>query len=184
MKRHFYLSDNLADVEALAKDLEGNNIQWPHIHILTRNEADLENRQLHSVDSLSRQDVVPSTLAGFFVGVLAALVPLLVAYFFGLQWGYLWIPVIFLSIILLGFCTWEGGLIGFQRPHREFQRFDKALARGKHVLIIDVPPEQQDTVQHIVAGHPKVRPAGTSGTAPGWFIGMQKGWHKFIHWAP
>src|SRR5690625_1423332 len=123
MKRHFYLSDNLADVEALAKDLEGNNIQWPHIHILTRDEADLENRQLHSVDWLSRHDVVPSTIVGFFVGVLAALVPLLVAYFFGLQWGYLWIPVIFLSFFLLCFCTWEGGMIGFNRYFLWFTRY-------------------------------------------------------------
>src|SRR5690625_6919322 len=155
MKRHFYLSDNLADVEALAKDLEGNNIQWHHLLILTRNEADLENRQLHSVDSLSRQDVVPSTLVGFFVGVLAALVPLLVAYFFGLQWGYLWIPVIFLSIILLGFCTWDGGLIGVQRPPREYQRFVNRLVRGRHVLLLDVTQAQVEALLYIMAGHPK-----------------------------
>lgn len=184
MKRHFYLSDNLTDLEALAKDLERNNIQWPHIHILSNNEAGVENRQLHGVESLLRQDVVPSTMVGFSVGVLLALVPLLAAYFFGLEWGFLWLPVVFLSIILLGFCTWEGGLIGFQRPHREFRRFDKALARGQHVLIIDVPPEQQNTVQDILAEHPEVQAAGDGGTAPRWLIGLQKGWHKFIRWAP
>ena len=184
MKRHFYLSDNLADLEGLAKDLERNDIEWPHIHILSNNEAGVENRQLHGVESLLRQDVVPSTLIGLSVGVLMALIPLLAAYFFGLEWGYLWVPVVFLSIILLGFCTWEGGLIGFQRPHREFRRFYKALARGKHVLIIDVPSEQQNTVHDVLAEHPEVRAAGGDGTAPKWFIGAQKGWHKFIRWAP
>lgn len=184
MKRYFYLSDNLTDLEALAKDLERNNIQWPNIHILSNDEADVENRQLRSVESLLRQDVVPSTMIGFAIGVLVALIPLLAAYLFGLEWGYLWLPVVFLSIILLGFCTWEGGLIGFQRPHREFQRFDKALAQGKHVLIIDVPPEQQHTVPDVLAEHPQVRSAGDGGTAPRWFIGVQKGWHRFIRWAP
>lgn len=184
MKRHFYLSDNLTDLEALARDLERNNIRWPHVHILSNYEADVENRQLPNVESLLRQDVVPSTMIGFLIGVFMAIVPLLLAYLFGLQWGFMWIPVIFLSVILLGFCTWEGGLIGFQRPHREFRRFNEALAQGKHVMIIDVPMEQQYILQGVLADHSGVEAAGGGRTGPRWFIGMQKGWHKFIRWAP
>ncbi|MDQ2078488.1 NAD/FAD-utilizing enzyme [Marinimicrobium sp. ABcell2] len=184
MKRHFYLSNDLDDLEVLERDLESQNIDWPQIHILSNNEAGVENHHLHGVESLLRQDVVHSTKIGFVVGVVVALIPLAAAYIIGLEQGYLWIPVIFLSIILLGFCTWEGGFIGIQRPHHDYRKFEKALASGKHVLIIDVHANQEETLKSVLAKHPRIHAAGDGDAAPGWLIGLQRRWYRFIRWAP
>lgn len=184
MKRHFYLSNDLDDLEVLERDLESQNIDWAQIHILSNNDAGVENHHLHQVESLLRKDVIRSTFIGLMVGVVAAIIPIVVALIIGLEESYLWVPVIFLSIILLGFCTWEGGFIGFQRPHHEYQKFEKALNSGKHVLIIDVAADQEETLKSVIAKHPRVHAAGLGEAAPGWIIGVQRQWYKFIRWAP
>ena len=75
-------------------------------------------------------------------------------------------PAIFLAIIVLGFCTWEGGLIGIQNPHMDFRRFEEDLEAGKHILFVDVDPGQEDTLRSVVANHPKLQDAGEGGSTP------------------
>jgi len=184
MRRHFYLSDDLDDLEILERDLESRGIERPQIHILSNNDAGLETHHLHQVESILRKDVVHSTKIGFLVGLIVASLPLLAAYFIGLPEGYFWIPVIFLSIILLGFCTWEGGLIGIHRPNHHYKKFEKAIRDGKHLLIVDVPPEQESLLEEIIVSHPKLKDAGLGEPTPDWVVGAQKQWGKFIRWAP
>lgn len=184
MKRHFYISNDLDDLENLEKDLESQEISRPQIHILSNSDAELEKHHLHQVESLLKKDVVYSTKIGFLVGVVAAALVLVTVYALNLVEGYLWVPIFFLAIILLGFCTWEGGLIGIQRPHHDYKKFQKLLEHGKHILIVDVRPEQEDLLQDIIRAHPKVKSAGLGENVTDWVVGVQKQWYKFIHWAP
>ncbi len=184
MRRHFYLSDDLDDLERLESDLEARGIARPQIHILSNNDAGLESHHLHQVESLLRKDVVHSGKIGFLVGLIAAAIPLIIAYIVGLSESYLWIPVIFLSVILLGFCTWEGGLIGIQRPNHQYLKFERAINSGRHLLIVDVSPDQENRLLKIIADHPNVEDMGLGESVPNWLIGAQKQWHKFVRWAP
>ncbi|WP_027329663.1 hypothetical protein [Marinimicrobium agarilyticum] len=184
MRRHFYLSDDLDELERLENDLESQGIERPQIHILSNNDAGLESHHLHQVESLLRKDVVRSGIIGFLVGLVAAAIPIVVAYLIGIGEGYLWIPVVFLSLILLGFCTWEGGLIGIQRPHHQYEQFEQALSSGRHLLIVDVKPSEERRVQEIIAKHPRCEHMGNGQSVPDWLVGMQKQWDKFIRWAP
>jgi hypothetical protein len=184
MKRHFYISNDLDDLERLERDLENRDISRPQIHILSNDDAELEKHHLNQVESLLKKDVIHSTLIGAVVGVAVAILVLGTTYILGLVEGYLWIPVIFLAIILLGFCTWEGGLIGIQEPHHEYRKFHKLLEHGKHVLIVDITPAQEETLQQVIRSHPRVKSAGLGGDIPDWVVGMQKQWYKFIRWAP
>lgn len=185
MKRHFYLSDDLDDLERLEDDLESRGIDRAQIHILSNNDAGLEEHHLHQVESLLRQDTIHSAKIGFLVGLVAAAIPLAVAYWIGLSESYLWVPVIFLSVILLGFCTWEGGLIGIQRPNYQYRQFQKALDSGKHVLIVDVKPKEQEALaERIIQDHPSVESAGLGPPVPDWLVGAQTLLSKFFRWAP
>ena len=184
MKRHFYISNDLDDLENLEQDLERQQISRPQIHILSNSDADLEKHHLHQVESLFKKDVVHSTKLGFLVGLVMAALILGVTYLFNLVEGYLWIPVFFLAVIALGFCTWEGGLIGIQEPHHEYKKFQKLLAHGKHVLIVDVKPEQEELLEKTIRTHPRVKSAGTGEDVSDLLVGVQKQWNKFIHWAP
>ncbi len=184
MKRHFYLSHNLEDMEAVEQKLESEGIDRAQIHILSNDAAGVDQHHLHQLESLLRGDVVRSTIIGLIIGICMAAIPILAAYFIGLSESFYWVPVLFLSVILVGFCTWEGGFIGFQQPHHDYKKFEHALQTGKHVLILDVDNNEEDKAEHILKQFRSVHAAGTGDASPGWIVGMRKQWSKFIRWAP
>ena len=121
------------------------------------------------------------------LGVIGATVILLVAWMTGIAETITWVPPIFLSIIILGFCTWEGGFIGIQKPHMDFERFQDTLRSGKHVLLVDVRASQEHILQRVTGEHPKLTPAGEGHAAPGWFVSARDLFNQMIKgtaWRP
>ena len=119
MKRHYYISNDLDDLEIVERDLESAGVSTPQIHVLSEDDSGVETHHLHEVEAVLKQDVVHGTEIGAVVGVIAAAAILLLFWLSGLTETYTWVPAIFLSVIVLGFCTWEGGFIGIQNPGGE-----------------------------------------------------------------
>ncbi|MCR8923942.1 NAD/FAD-utilizing enzyme [Dasania sp. GY-MA-18] len=185
MKRHFYITDNLDDLELVEQELESSGVETPQIHILSENDADVENHHLHEVEAVLKKDVVHSMEIGAVTGIVAAIIVLLVAYLAGwTESAAGWVPFIFLAVVVLGFCTWEGGLFGIQEPHYQFKRFQKALHEGKHVLFVDVAPNQENTLCQVVSRHPKLQIAGIGEATPSMVVEAQKKWRSFIKAMP
>jgi hypothetical protein len=184
MKRHYYISDDLDDLEVVENDLEAAGVHTPQIHVLSEDDAGVEQHHLHEVEAVLKKDVVKGTELGAVVGVVGAVAVLGIAYISGIAETYTWVPAIFLAVIVLGFCTWEGGLIGIQEPHTDFRRFQDELHAGKHILFVDVAPEQESTLQRVVSSHPKLKLAGEGSSTPGWVVGAQNKWANFIKVAP
>jgi hypothetical protein len=176
MLRHYFISNNLDDLEVLEEQLEAAGVSTPQIHVLSRNEAEVHKHpHLHEVESFMQKDIVYSTARGAVLGICASVLVLAVAHFAG--WTHTvagWMPFIFLSIVVLGFCTWEGGLHGIQKPNHNFVRFEKALKEGKHVFFVDLEPRQEAILANVLKSHPQVEPAGTGASAQHWFITLQK----------
>ena len=167
--RHYFISDNMDDLEVFEQQLEAAGVATPQIHVLTLDDAQAENHEhIHDVTSLMKTDLVHSWEIGALIGVVVAAVILVVAYFAGWTETVVgWMPFIFLSIVALGFCTWEGGLLGIQKPNHNFARFQSALNDGKHVFFMDLDAGQESVLEDLVAKHPQVEKAGTgSSTMP------------------
>lgn len=185
MKRHFYISDNLDDLEVVEEELERSGVATPQIHVLSQNEAEVEHHNLHQVEAVLKKDVVHSMELGAIVGVVAAVLVLAVAYLAGwTESAAGWIPFIFLAIVVLGFCTWEGGLFGIQEPHYQFKQFQEALKQGKHVFFVDVTAEQENDLSRVVSAHPTLESAGEGESTPEWVVEWQKNWHGFVKTMP
>lgn len=176
MKRHFFVSDDLDDLELFEEELEQAGIATPQIHVLTLDDAGAETHaHLHDVQSLMKKDVIHSGEYGLAVGVVAALMVLAVTYM--AEWYTSpagWIPFIFLAIVLLGFFTWEGGFIGIQTFNSNFKRFKDELEAGKHVFFVDLTSEQEETLERVVRSHPRARMAGTGRPTPHWIVSWQQ----------
>ena len=170
MKRHYYISDDLDDLELIEQQLEGAGVTTPEIRVLSEDDDGIRAHHLGEVEAVLRRDVVHGTKRGAVVGVLAAALVLFVAWITGITETTTWVPPIFLSVIILGFCIWEGGLIGMQVPHTDFVRFKESLDNGKHVLAVDVSPNQEQILQKVTGEHPKLVPAGEGDGAPGWLL--------------
>nr|WP_200872661.1 hypothetical protein [Polycyclovorans algicola] len=175
MTRYFFISDDLDDLEHLEEELERAGIVTPQIHLLTNDDGAAEqHNHLHKVASFMKRDIVHSTLIGAVAGICAATLVLVTAFTAG--WTATeagWMPFIFLSVVLLGFLTWQGGLWGIQRPNVHFLHFEKALKEGNHVFFVDLEPGQDKMVKRLVKRHPRLKEAGTAAGAPHWLIFWQ-----------
>ncbi len=170
--RHYFISDSLDDLEKLEQELEAKDVDTVQIHVLSLDDTGAENHvHLHDVTSIMKKDVIRSGEWGLGVGIVLSALVLIGAYFSG--WTNTaagWIPFIFLSIIVLGFCTWEGGFVGIQRKNKHFERFEEVLEQGKHVFFVDLLPEQEGILDELVGRHPTLELAGTERGTPQWIM--------------
>jgi hypothetical protein len=174
--RHYFISDDLDDLEAFEEQLEAEGIETPQIHVFTLDDTQAENHHhLHDVTSFMKRDVVRSGELGALVGAIGAALVLGLAWLMGWTESPAgWMPWIFLAVIVLGFSTWEGGFIGIQRPNRQFKRFEGVLNAGKHVFFVDLRPEQEEVLTRVLRRHPDVELAGTERGTPSWIMAGQK----------
>ena len=185
MLRHYYVTEDLDELEKIEKELEQNGFTEPQIHVLSENDREVENHHLHEVAAVLKQDVVHSTELGAIVGLIGATILLITVYFMGWHESAAgWVPFIFLAIIILGFCTWEGGFIGIQKPNVNFERFQNLLKKGKHILFVDVDPNQEAVLTSIMNAHPKVEASGFGESTPRWVVSAQDQFKSFMKTMP
>lgn len=185
MKRHYYISNDLDDLSLMESELLAKGISIPQIHVLSENDADVERHHLHAIEPVLKKDVIRSTEFGAIIGVIAAGLVLLLAYVMGWHLSPAgWVPFGFLAAVVLGFCTWEGGLIGIQRPNYQFKRFQKLLKQGNHIFFVDVSDEQQQALEQVAANHESLKLAGTGGATPEWIVKSQDKFNSFMKTMP
>lgn len=180
MKRHYYISDDLDELEVLEDELETEGISTEQIHVLSERDADVQQHRLNDVASLMKQDIVHSGIVGMVVGVVLALLVLGGAYLLGWTDSPAgWAPVGFLAIVIMGFCMWEGGFFGIQVQNSQFRRFKQGLEEGKHVFFVDVEPEQETRLEQAVRRHPKLIVAGVDSSAPSMAVNLLQRFNRF-----
>jgi hypothetical protein len=65
------------------------------------------------------------------------------------------------------FGVWAAGLIGISTPNSILKQFDKTLAAGHVLMMVDVPRSQIETVrERILARHPEAEDHGFDPTVP------------------
>ncbi|MDX5373133.1 MAG: magnesium transporter [Pseudomonadaceae bacterium] len=179
MNRHYYISDDLDELERLESELEASGIATEQIHVLSERDAEVEQHRLHDVNSFMKQDLLHAGRIGSLIGVALAVLVLLLAWLNG--WASSaagWTPFLFLAAVLLGFSVWEGSLFGLQRPNAAFRRFAERLHEGKHLFFVDVSPAQEPILNRTLAQHPRLELAGTGQASPAWAIALQHRLHR------
>ena len=179
MQRHYYISDDLNDLATIEHELQQQGVLTSQFHVLSENDAAVEKHHLHAIEPVLKKDVVRSTEVGAILGLGGASLVLIVSYL--MQWHLTavgWLPFIFCALVTLGFCTWQGGLIGIQLPNHQFRRFQDMLSKGLHVFFVDIEQKQEDILKGIIDRHPNLQFAGTGRATPSWIV---KGQDKFSH---
>jgi hypothetical protein len=156
MKRFYYMSDDLDDLEQIEHDLEAGGIPRTQIYLLSNDDVGLDSHDVNRVASFLKTDVIHSGEIGAVLGLAIAALILLVAYFSGITAQVGWVPFIFLAIVGFGFATWEAGFIGMQVPNVHFAKFEKALAKGRHVLFVETGVEDKKKLKSVLKRYPKL----------------------------
>lgn len=183
MKRFYYISDNLDDLEQIEHQLEAGGIARPQIYLLSNDDVGLENRDVNRVASFLKTDLIHAGEIGALLGLAIAAVILLISYFSGIAAQVGWAPFIFLAIVGFGFATWEAGFIGMQTPNVHFARFEEALEQGRHVLFVETDREDQRKLKAVIKQYPSLERAGTEVTHTRALMVLLKYWERFRNWA-
>jgi len=185
MKRHYYISNDLDDLDHVEEELEKAGVATPQMHVLSRDDAGVATRpHLNPVEAVLKKDVVKGTEIGAVVGVIGAGLVVGVSYYSGVTETVGWVPFLFLAVIVLGFCTWEGGLFGIQEPHEDFVRFQDDLDAGRHIFFVDIDDEQESALAQIVSAHPGLMAAGEGTATPKVVVEAQKKFHNAMETLP
>jgi hypothetical protein len=185
MKRHYYISTDLDDLDHVEEELEKAGVATPQIHVLSQDDVGVATRpHLHPVEAVLKKDVVRGTEVGALAGLLGAGLVLGVVHLTGVTQSVGWVPFVFLAIIVLGFSTWVGGLFGIQEPHADFVRFQGDLDAGKHIFFVDVPREQEQVLATVVARHPGLTQAGEGPATPEMVVYAQKKFNAAMQTLP
>ena len=184
MRRYFYVSNDLDDLERVERTLEEAGISRGQIHVLSNDDAGVKEHNLNQVYSWFRTDVISTTYKGVIIGAVLAAIVLFSANSLGATATVGWAPFIMLAIVCLGFCTWEGGLIGSHLPSSRFKRFQENLENGEHVLMIDADKKDIELIDATVAASPGMHPAGTDTTRDQWTVATEKRFRQFYDWGP
>lgn len=185
MRRYYYISDDLDDLSEIERELEARGVSTPQIHVLSSDDAGLQQHHLNDVAPLMRRDVFRTTAKAAVFGFLSAVLVMSFAVFSGATDRVGWAPFILLAIVVMGFIAWEGGMWGIQEPNIHFKRFQEALDNGKHVLYVEVHKGKEEMLlKEIIDRHPGIEPAGREASSNGLLIGAEKSAHRFVKWAP
>lgn len=151
MKCLYYLAPTLDSTHEISEDLHAVGVKDFFVHVISRDEAGLQQQHIHSSNYLETLDVVRDGIIGGVVGLLVgALGVWLLDYFdpIGVE-----IPA-FVNYALVGVATlfgaWEGGLIGIGIENRKLAKFHDDIEAGKFLILIYVLKAQEAAVSSMM----------------------------------
>ena len=148
MKRRLYfLLPDVASATRTANDLLLARVEDRHMHFLAKRGTDLG--ELHEAGYLFKTDLVRGAGFGLVLGVLGGVVlgSLIVNY----------PPEGTHPGLGAALGVWMGSMAAVAVPNSRLKSFNEEIARGKVLLILDVPYREVDRMRGVVASrHPEV----------------------------
>jgi hypothetical protein len=137
MKCMYYLAPTLVSTSQVSDDLHDVGIDDWHVHVISKDEAGLNNEKIHSSNWLETTDLLRDGFIGanlgFIIGVLAA-GGLLLFEPFGPDFPS--IAYVFMVAVSTGFGAWVGGLTGLDTENQKIRRFHTDIEEGKYLILI------------------------------------------------
>lgn len=164
--RLYFVLPDVKSARQVEDDLLLAKIEDRRMHFLAKRGTDL--RGLPEANVAQKTDLFHGMGIGLVVGAAAGAV-------FGL---YLFLYPLFsdalgLAKVLFGalggavFGVWAAGMIGISTPNKVLQEFERTMADGHVLLMVDVPHEQVDEVrQRVLSRHPEAEDHGIEPTVP------------------
>ncbi|PCK07697.1 MAG: hypothetical protein COA42_13060 [Alteromonadaceae bacterium] len=167
MKQLYYISPSLDKIEQTGQSLKSAGFNVNSMHVLTDEMGEADKRQLNPVSSLNRNDIIRWIIRGFLIGCAFVALAIVVMLAFGgpqsligLPQDLGWLVMAMMSAFVVGFCSWEAGLLGLHRHNHRFATFEKLIAKGQHVFFVDVDTVSESQAKAICDANSGIRFAG------------------------
>ena len=152
MRRIYFLVPSVASARSIVDELLLARIEARHIHVIAREDTPLEN--LPQANVAQNTDLVPALQRGVAAGGLAGLLAGLLAVTLppaGLVLGGG--ALLGLTLFGAGFGAWMSSMVGIGLPNSRIEKFQKAIADGELLMMIDVSPLRVEEIEALVTLH-------------------------------
>lgn len=168
MKRRIYwLMPDAASARRAMHDLVEARVDAAHIHFAGAEDADM--RGLHAANVWQTSDLVHAARNGLVIGSgVGAVAGLVAALAFPLTAdGPQWEMAVALAVLGGLFGAWSSSMIGISIPSPRLARFESAIAAGRMLLMVDLPPARVAEIEALLErAHPEARFAGDERMIP------------------
>lgn len=163
MKCFYYLAPTLDKTTRIAQDLRRAGVHDWFMHVVSKDEAGLQRRQLHSSNYLETLGLLRDGVLGAFFGLIIGVIgSVLLAYFepFGTALPF-YVYFIVMAVATL-FGAWEGGLLGVHKENHKLSRFRPDIDAGNHLILIYARKGQDEAIKTMMASsHPEAQHVAT-----------------------
>jgi hypothetical protein len=157
MKCLYYLTSTLDSTSQISNDLHGAGINDWFIHVLSKDEAGLKKKKIHSSNYLEKLDLLRFGIIGAVIGFVIGL--------FAANWLESAKPfgpdvpgIVYVAIVgvLTAFGAWEGGLTGIASENKKTALFHKDIEAGKYLILIYARKTMESTIKTVMSSkHPE-----------------------------
>ncbi|MDZ4818715.1 MAG: hypothetical protein SGJ20_07055 [Planctomycetota bacterium] len=155
----YYLAPTLESTHKVSDDLRAAGISDFFLHVISKDEAGLNQQHIHSSNYLETTDIIRLGLIGAFAGFIAGLICaglLMRLEPFGPD-----VPAIvfFITVALVTmFGSWVGGLTGIATKNRKLGGFQYDIEAGKYLLLVYARKKQLAEIQTMMSTrHPEAK---------------------------
>ena len=168
-----YLLSDLNSSERLAGLLESSGVPRNRIHVAHKDHAKVQKRHLNDLNFLEEFDIIHSAERGFIVGVILALLVGLSVFEYLEGHPVASVITLFSCLVVVGFSTWLGGLVGASSDNYRLQPFHDHIEQGGSLVLVDVDTRSDAELRSLVTNaFPEARPAGSGTTVDNPFAGQ------------
>ena len=163
MRLRMYVTlPDVASARALANDLLLARVEDRHMHFLARRGTDLG--ELHQASYLQKTDTVNAAFRGLLTGgVMGVIIGTVIVYALNTEL----VAVLLGAVIGAGLGAWVSSMVGLQVGNSSLKDFEKDIADGKILLMLDVPAGRYEEIRGVIAKtHPEAADRGNEPTVP------------------
>jgi hypothetical protein len=163
MRLRMYVTlPDVGSAKHLANDLLLARIEDRHMHFLARRGTDLG--ELHQASYLQKTDAVNAAFRGGLIGgVMGVIIGVIIVYAMNVQLG----AVLIGAIVGAFLGAWVSTMVGLQIGNSSLKEFEKDIADGKILLMLDVPAGRYEEIRQVIARtHPEAADRGNEPTVP------------------
>jgi hypothetical protein len=143
----YYTAPTLDSARRISDDLQAVGVQDFFLHVIAKDEAGLEQRNIPAGNYLETLDLVRDGLIGSAIGFCAGLIGAVLLKLFAPFGPHVPNIVYFATVAAATlFGAWEGGLTGIASENKKLAKFHADLEAGRCLLLIYALQEQEPAV--------------------------------------
>jgi len=165
-RRILYVVPDLASARRMMDDLLLARIEERHIHFVGDSATAMTG--LHEANLLQKSDLVHGAQMGLLIGAaLGAALGGVIVWASAGQFGVPLVVVLVAAVLGALFGAWVSSMIGSSVPNSRLRTFERELAAGKLLLMVDVPAHRVEEIrERLHAIHPEIEDRGLDPHVP------------------